>query len=501
LTLKVWAAFTGDALGPSSLAAMEAYLRRSLATQPNKTRKALEQMAAQMMLNAQGTVDFHTAGNWLGGADMAQVELDEDNPNQPAPGRGKGKGKLPEKARSRGSLPGLIESGVVQAHDERALRLVSPVLLGYLAAQGLAGARAGEQIAAQTEWSGKSSTLTYLACIDQDDGWLEAAIKDDKLDITLSGLLNAGRRLQTVPDGQPWIAGVLRQLAVALQKDRLPMALKARIITALALANANGINLLLRQLSSSPVPNLRQLAALGLGMMKDAKSLGDLLRLQQEPNPLVNRAAILALVAMGDKGGLEAVATQLLTGDDSERCAAAEALANHPEEGYPTLEEAADVSDPTVRRAAVFGLARTRQTWAIALLKKLRAEDTQWIVQDTANQMLTALEDSHPRQPHPLPELTQTAWLLAFAAERGLAVPPGRPAVEMLLRALKEGSDEQRQAAAYYLSRRPDAKAIAPLYQLYFSQGGDVHEYAWETLWSHAADGIPLPPPAQFDYR
>jgi HEAT repeat protein len=454
-----------------------------------------------MALTMQPLVDGKTAGNWLGGSETVTAEADSADETGFAE-KGRGKDKSAEKVRARGALPDLIEAGILASHDPL-VRLAHPALLGYLAAQGLASAagRGGTQLVAQPEWSGKQAALSYLAVMDAQAAWMQNLLQDEQLDVTLSGLLSAGRWLRHAPDGLPWIPTVLRLLAGALQKETLPMALKTRIVTALALAKTSGIAVLLRQMSSASQPELRQLAALGLGIVKDAKALGDLLRLQHEPNPVVNRAAILALVAMGDKAGLEAVATQLLSGDESQRRAAAEGLANHPEDGHPTLEEAAGVTDPGVRRAAVYGLVRTRQGWAISLLEKLRAEDSQWIVQDAANQVLSALEGNNPRLPQALPDLTHTAWLLAFAAERGLAVAPGKPAVEMLYRSLKEGSEDQRMAAAYYLSRHPHADSLIPLYRMYFAERGELHERAWEAIWCQGAAGIQLPPPAQFDYR
>jgi HEAT repeat protein len=223
-----------------------------------------------------------------------------------------------------------------------------------------------------------------------------------------------------------------------------------------------------------------------------------LIRLLDDRNPAANRAAILALTAIGDKTSLEAVASLLLTGDESKRKSAAQALTNQPEEGYPTLEEGSTLDDPAVRRAAAYGLGRIRQPWAVAILEKLRASDPQWVVKDAANQMLSAAQEENPRLPRPIPQLTETAWLTAFAADRGVGVAPGKPAYELLYRALAEGSEDQRQAAVYYLSGRGDKSAVMPLYQVYFSSKGELREMTFSALWYLAATGLHLPPPMQF---
>jgi HEAT repeat protein len=209
----------------------------------------------------------------------------------------------------------------------------------------------------------------------------------------------------------------------------------------------------------------------------------------------------LALVAIGDKSGLETVAYTLLQGDEGLRRSAAEALANHPEEGHPTLEEGSTLEDTAVRRAAAFGLGRIRQPWATAILEKMHTEDSQWVVQDAATQMLDTIHQPHPRLPIPLPALTHTPWLIAFAGEQGMGVAPGKPAYDLLYLALKQGNEAQRLAATYYLGQNVDASAVLPLYQTYFSSTGELRETAFNALWNLAAAGISLPPPVQYGLK
>lgn len=515
LTLKVWAAFAGDALGAAPLAALESYLRRMLAGQPARNRQVLEQIAAQMVLNQEALIERRTAEAWLGSENpAAAAPLEEASGGEeeaptvekgsPKKGGAKSPAKAGEKAerpRAGGVLLDLINSGLLVQHPGERLRLAHPALGGYLAAQVIAPRGAGDQIAGQPEWLGKAITLNYLSILDSQASWMGGLIQDESIDPLLRGLLNASRWLRSAPEGLPWISGFLRRLAGYLQNEALPIGLKARIVSALALSGNSGIPVLLRQMSAAPQADLRQLAALGLGALRDTKSVNEIIHLLDDPTPGVSRAAILALATMGEKNGLEAVAGMLLSGDESQRRAAAEGLANHPEEGYPTLEEASQVEDPAVRRAAVFGLARTRQGWAVRLLEKMRAEDKQWLVQDAANQVLQALTVSNPRAPRPLPALPQTPWLVAFAAERGMAVAPGKPAYDLLYRSIKEGNDDQRLAALYYLAQREDEGAILPLYQTYFASRGELRDRAWDTLWSLSATGLPLPPPVQFGLK
>ncbi|MFM8322319.1 MAG: HEAT repeat domain-containing protein, partial [Chloroflexota bacterium] len=350
LTLKVWAAFAGDSLGGGPLAALEAYLRRMLAGQPAKNRKALEQMAAQIVLKQQAVTERRTAHTWLGGAADLPAEAGGAAAD---PARAKGKG-APEEARAErvrasGALPDLVERGIIQPHAGDQVTIVHPALTGYLAAQALAASGGGAAVAAQPAWSGKWLTLGYLSILDSQAAWLEQVLQDEESDPLQVGLIEAGRWLRAAPEGLPWIAGLMRRLVGCLQQDGAPLALKARALSALVLSGNSGVATLLRQAAGLPRVDLRQLAALGLGMLRDVKSLNELIRLLEDPNPGVSRAAILGLVGIGDKHGMEAVATLLLNGDDSQRRAAAEGLANHPEEGYPTLEEGSGVEDAAIR--------------------------------------------------------------------------------------------------------------------------------------------------------
>ena len=143
----------------------------------------------------------------------------------------------------------------------------------------------------------------------------------------------------------------------------------------------------------------QQLAALGLGYLQDFKSIEILSRQCNHPNSNLSRAALLALVAMGENTGLETVGKILLHGDEAKSKDAAEALANDIGEGHDFLQECTELEDPKVRRAAIFGLGRTRDPKFEKVLKSLSSEDNQWIVQDAAKQQLKKMHDAHPRIP------------------------------------------------------------------------------------------------------
>ena len=527
LTLKVWAAFAGDAIGPTPRDAMEAHLRRMTANRSSKVRPALERLASQMLLSMSLSAEQKAAEGWLAGSGLAAEgeayaadgdaaaveagqEFSEFGGEEPLPeesgqrdkDRNK-KDKTPQKSKVRvsGALPRLIECGLVHGRAAERVTLSNPALAGYLASEPLIEGNNASALVHQPEWGGRSLGLRYVAASDPQAAWMGELLQEEDIDTLLSGLLSAAAWLRDAPEKYPWSPNIMRRLALCLQKDPLPFGIKARAVAALVQSGNAGVGALFKQMLSDPHSEIRQLGALALGVQRDARAIPDLARLIRDPAPAVGRAAILALVAIQEEAALEAVADVLLSGEETLRRAAAEALANIPEQGYPTLKEGAQVEDPAVRRAVVYGLARTRQPWAYELIEKLLTQDKQWVVQDAAGQTLEALEHANPRIPQPLPPLTHTPWLIEFAGKRGMGVAPGKPAYDLLFLALKEGDEDQKTAAIYYLTQYVDESAVMPLYQTYFTSRGELREAALLALWQTSASGIPLPPPVQFGLR
>ena len=153
---------------------------------------------------------------------------------------------------------------------------------------------------------------------------------------------------------------------------------------------------------------------------------------------------------------MEGVARALIQGDEELRRAAAEALANDPVEGHAMLKEGATLTDILVRRAAVHGLARVGQPWALETLQRMQVEDDQWAVRNLATQYLEQLQNMDTRVPRRLPIPSETPWVIAFAGKQKMGVPRGGPATDVLLNAFKQGDTEERLAALPYLKQAAD---------------------------------------------
>ena len=428
LTLKVWAAYTGDARGPGPQDALEAYLDRLGAGIP-QARPALEALAAQMVGTLRPVLSTREAGAAIAAfepgpaalpenPDEEQTNLTEDDstaettdeisPATPQGSSPQGRIAVPR------VLAALLESGVLRAQPGGRLRMAHPALLGTLAACAYTQPEQAQNLLNQPDWLGKHLTARSLAArLDLSD-WLEELAPPPAADTLQHGLLQTARWLREMPERLPLRAAILRRLAAILQNSDLAFELRGRSLAAIASTGSPQMGILFRQLLENPDEGARRIGALGCGALQDVKAIPVLETLLDDKSVQVQRAACLALVAIGSQPALEAVAASMLHGDEELRKAAAEALANHPEEGYPVLEEASTMSDLMVRRAAVAGLGRLRQPlaanhWAIAILQKLQSEDNQWVVQNAAEQALEELVQTNARVPRPMPPLTQNS--------------------------------------------------------------------------------------------
>jgi HEAT repeat protein len=531
LTLHVWAAYAGDVLGATTSQAIEAYLLR-ISVPIQKSRPVLEKLAAQIALTSTPILTFKEAEKWVPSdttqaspfeetpfsidelvADLEQeVASEPDSDLNEVPGEVSDEQSAPQVATSSNGKPktasieispsqrllsDLVSAGLLVSRRNARLSFVHPVIAGYLAGTALASSGGLEHLNRQPSWSGKSLALRYLSSWNDISGAVHAML-DHNTDPLYRDLIMTAEWLRDAPTKTPWRPLVLRQLSNLIQQEALPLSTRMRGMVAMAFSADPGVPVLFRQHLEHPLDSVRELGALGCGLVLDAKAVKSLANLLNDPVMEVRLSAILALSRIGTKPAMEAIAATLLEGGEEMRRAAAEGLAMQPEEGYPALEEGSQMEDLLVRRAVVYGLARIDEPWARERLKKLQVEDEQWVVRSAATQVLEELSRPNPRLPRPNPALAQTPWLIAFAGTLGVGIAPGKPALDLVLQAAKTGSDEQRLAALNYLGLHGGESALASIYQMYFSGHPDEAEAAYLALWMLSASGLPLPAPQQF---
>jgi HEAT repeat protein len=208
----------------------------------------------------------------------------------------------------------------------------------------------------------------------------------------------------------------------------------------------------------------------------------------------------MALVAIGTNEALESVAHTLLNGDEDIRRAAGEALANDPNEGHAMLRDGITLTDILVRRSIVYGLGRVNEPWAIEVLQKIQIDDDQWVVRNSATEVLDAKASISARAPHKLKAPSESPWLIEFAGKQGVGISPGTPATDILLLALKGDDPDTRLAALPYLKFTPSEGVIAQLYNAMYKDDPELREAAYNTLWEISTSGIKLPHPSQYGF-
>ncbi len=510
ITLKTWAAYAGDQLGTGNVHAIEAYLRRMLFNKELKpvpeAREVMEQLALRAILASMPAFGRDEIGAVSIKPMETALEEGSESQTQPPPAF-----SLDGKINLEPHLPLLLDNGLLLNQAKGKLKFNHPVIFAYLAACALSELVGIEALVSKEEWSEKPAWDTRACAIgyalalgSHISRVVEKHLSKDSAPLHRH-LLTLGRWLPLAPANAAWRSEVLRRLAALLQDDNQPFGLRARCLAAIATSATPGVGTLLHQLSISLHAEQRQLAALGAGLYYDdrivadkasaERIVADITDLLSDSMLTVQRAACLGLVAIGNRPALEAVADALLIQNDDLRRAAAEALANHPEEGYPTLKEGTNIEDILVRRAVIFGLQRVREAWAVELLEKIQLEEDEWLVKNAASHALEVLSQPNPYLPKPLPPLTETPWLIAYAGETGIGVSPGRPATELLLRALREGKEDQALAALDYLRQYGDELAIPSIYQAMLNNKGEIQEACFNTLWHMAAAGISIPTP------
>lgn len=499
LTLKTWGGFAGDILGPRTQDILTSHIRR--VTPPDTPAAALEMLAMQMILHAQPVFDRRRAREWV-----KSFEPLEENPAEAPPAAGDEEaGPSVQKkeaetiqAPSSGLLGKMSASGLLLTHPNNRMRFLHPVLGGHLAGRALSAYRAEENLLSQPNWGGKLLAMRHLAAHGDATRLAEALLKiEDPL--LQRPLLNAARWLREAPREAAWRGKIMAGLARLLQAEDNPRGVRGQAMAAFALSGDAGAAAFFRQSLQSLSFELISLAALGCGAIRDVKAVELLASTMTAPSMAARRAACLALVAIGTPAALEEIARALLSGDDELRRAAAEALANDPAEGHATLKDGATMPDILVRRAAVYGLGRVDEEWALEILRQIQVEDDQWIVRNAAAEALESKTPSaDPRIPRPLASPSETQWLIAFAGKQGVGISPGVPATDILLKALKDGNEEERLAALPHLRRAPSEGIVRGIYEAVQSDDSELREAAYQTLWELASGGIPLPNPSQF---
>jgi HEAT repeat protein len=154
--------------------------------------------------------------------------------------------------------------------------------------------------------------------------------------------------------------------------------------------------------------------------------------------------------------------------------------------------------DLLVRRSVVYGLGRIQEQWAKDIINHLESEDDQWAVKNAATEVNENRQRIDPHIPQKLPPPTESPWIIAFAGKQGLGVSPEKPPTDLLLLALKSGTEEEKLASLAYLRMIPVEEVFGALFQAMYGNEPILREAIFQTLSEMAARGVEIPDPVQF---
>lgn len=490
LTLQAWSACAGDARGPRPFDAIDAHFRRL--SNVNAPREALEMLAVQATLSAEPIFDTRKARDWIKSYEPPEsVNAADPGVDSTVP--------KPEiiQAPPPGLLSKIVDSGLLTQHRNHRLRFVHPVFCGYLAGKSLVNYKS-ETLFEKLPSTGKNLALHFLSAFGDVTSLVDKYLST--LDRPLSrNLLTPARWLRDAPGKFSWRGRVMASLVDLLRQTGQPIGLRGQALCALLQSGDSSVVTPIRQMLEEDDNDLLLLAALGSGVLQDTKAVELLSSLFGNQSPNVRRAACLALVNIGTASAMDSVASALLHGDENLRRAAAEALANHPGEGYAMLKEGAVMqNDLLVRRSVVYGLGRIRERWAEDLVNRMMAEDDQWAVRNAATEVNENHQRINPHIPQRLLPPSECPWIIAFAGKQGLGVSPDKPPTDLLLLALKSGTEEERLASLYYLRIMPIEGVFAALFQTIYGSELSLREAVFQTVSEMAARGVEVPDPVQF---
>lgn len=441
-TLRVWAAYAGDARGGTTADCIEAYLARFLS--PDE-RQITEVVGMTWVKERTGC--------------------------------------LPERLLPRGTPAGdLTEAGLLARRFGARVSFVHPMLGAYLAARGFVQAQLPEP-ALLEGWLAAEACTHWIAALGDATSEAERHLRvtEDPLG---QHLLLCGKWLKDAPAKAAWRPYVLRGLATTLNDAQRPYGLRLRTAHILVVSREPTVAILFRRLLGSEAPSSRILGALGLGGLRDEEAVELLTQMTEHDGQLLCRqAACLALAAIGTQQALEGLGHALLKGDEGVRLAAGEALACHPDEGYGMLKDALELDNMLTRRAAVFGLGRVPEPWALEQLEKVQVDDGQWVVRGAASEAVERLKNPPWGLHAPARDLAEVAWLVAYAAREGLGVASGRPALEMTRRVLTNGTPEERLAALEAMAWSGSEEFNLEIAASLRSEDAHVRDAAFEALW------------------
>jgi HEAT repeat protein len=478
ITLRIWAAFSGDLQGTTAASDQQAYISRHL---PPAAEEAMAQVSRAMIVEnlpapTRKQVETALALAWPH-SETSLPPVEDFFDDMVA------RGVLRRRPSGRVSFGHLIIAARLAA---RAAATEGNLSAFFAETKSPLAELTAQALAAQTDVA--TLVSSRLSPVVRKEGGEEAAGAAQMPPVVEDGwkLLKVASWLRDAPPTAGWRVEVFRRLMKTVRTSSQPFPLRARALCAFLHSRDASVAQLFRQILTTPDADRESqiLAALGLGAMSDQSAVDLLNKLLESDSRELRWAGALALGHVATHAAIDTLGQVLLQGEDDLRRAVAEALSLDPIEGHGILREAIQDAELLVRRAAVFGLARSGQPWALEILERVQVDDGQWAVKSAAAQAVEKLRGEAENPLTVIPTPSSLPWLVAFAAERKTGLAPGAPALAMLARAVREGEPRQRAAAVETLGHLGDRDLLQDLCMGLNDNESSVRSLAFEALWS-----------------
>jgi HEAT repeat protein len=463
--LKTWSAYAGDLAGPSSLNAVESYLKRVFSTNTQGSLRTLEIIAFHNLKQEKSSFTRKDIRTWFAeGKDNLESDTRSEKTSPLTP-----------------VLQAAHDSGIIQRDGADGFYFSNPTIGGYLAAKGLSKAdhQVIIQILKQPGWALFHEAMRFFAGFIDIEPFISQISSDPSL--LKEMLIRSCSWLTYTDKNKPGEIELLKTITREIHTNPSYLV-KLRLVISLAKSGNPNAKSVFQHLQKSQDLDIRRAAALGSGLIKDLNAVPQLISQLNDVFP-ASTAACYALGRIGSPRSLESIADGLLHGNELLRRAAAESLAQNRSEGHPALREGASMKDLLVRYAVVHGLSMIAETWAIDILDSMRIDEDEWVVRDLAQQVYEMHEKGSPYRPHSNPPSYLAPWLHEFTSKQELPAPAPETALEVLLQALETGTDEQKQAALIHLGSEGNPDIIPVLTRLYRYPNPIIRQQAMLSAW------------------
>jgi hypothetical protein len=483
-TLQCVSAILGSETGDTSFNILNTFINQMVPS--SSTRASLEVLAYQTLISENPVINKYEIDHYV--PELVQTEPDT------------GPQQTDQNIRTNKALA-LVSKKIILQHTLKGnVFFTHPIFLGFLASNALIRNGQCQVIFSQPDWTAKELALKYLSHLIDTTQYIEFNKLDD--DAPLFGkLFSVAHWLRECKQGVIFRPQIMRRLAQLINSENQPLSIRAKAIAGIIFSNEKNIAGLFRQYLASNSTSIKILTAYACGIIQDATLFKDLSVLLSDPDPVVRVAASMAIAKWDLPQAQDLTARILLQADENMRRAVAETLSLNPVEGAQTLMDGTSHKDILVRRASVYGLAMIDQPWSRQQLQKLQIEDGQWVIRNTAAQVLENLNTFHSHIPRAIPEPYLAPWLVSFASRHGAGISPTASAIPLLLQVLNSGTDEEKMAAMEYLSIYQEEGVIARLYDITYGSQPLLREYGIYTLWKISLSGNQFPSTKKYGFN